>query len=166
MNTALSEAMAGLSIQADRPIDGFKQGINTALCSICDSSLAYFATVAADQKSLTMIGWSLSAMLMCKTIDKPLFYKLEETGLWGDAIRERKPVITNDYKGLVKPTKKGYPAGHVDVRRHMNFPIFEGQKIVLVVGVGNKKTDYTLDDAANLATYMNAVWPILKTKLT
>ena len=80
-------------------------------------------------------------------------------------MRERKPVITNDYKNLVKPTKKGYPEGHVHVRKHMNLPIFEGKHIVLVVGVGNKLTDYTMEDAKALQTFMDAAWTILKTKL-
>jgi hypothetical protein len=165
MNAIAKEAIAQLPTHATRELDGLKQGLNSALCRITESSLSYFATVGRDEKSLTMIGWSMSAMLMCKTIDKPLFYRLEETGLWGDAIRERKPVITNDYKGLIKPTKKGYPEGHVTIRSHMNLPILEASTIVLVVGVGNKKTPYTKDDASNVAAYMEAAWPILKAKL-
>ena len=166
MTNITQESLEQLAGHDDRPVEGFKEAVNTALCRIAESTLAYFATVGADEKSLTMIGWSMSAMLMCKAIDKPLFYKLEETGLWGDAIRERKGVITNDYKGLVKPTKKGYPEGHVNIRRHMNLPIFEGKKIVLVVGVGNKKAEYTNEDLSNVTLYMNGVWPLLKAKLT
>ena len=114
---------------------------------------------------LTMIGWSKSAMVNCAMMDKPIVYKLTETGLWGDAVRERKPVITNDYKALVKPTKKGYPEGHVSVRKHMNLPIIEKGKVVVVIGVGNKAADYTLADAALLEEFVGEAWKVLKTKL-
>jgi hypothetical protein len=104
-------------------------------------------------------------MMSCAMMTKPIVYKMEDTGLWGDAVRERKPVITNDYKSLVKPTKKGYPQGHVNVRRHMNLPIFEGKHIALVIGVGNKLAEYTNDDAKTLQEFMDAVWKLLKPKL-
>jgi len=47
----------------------------------------------------------------------------------------------------------------------MNLPIFEGDKVVLVVGVGNKESDYTLEDAKIIETFMNDAWKILKPKL-
>lgn len=165
MNPAVTKAIESIPKFAEKPIDEFKDEINRELCKITDSTLAYFATVGSEQKSLEMIGWSKSAMMNCSMIDKPIFYKLEDTGLWGDAIREKKPVITNDYINLVKPTKKGYPEGHVHVRKHMNLPIIEHGKIVLVVGVGNKQSDYTVQDADLVRQYMDAVWPYLKTVL-
>jgi hypothetical protein len=119
----------------------------------------------AAEDVLTMIGWSKSAMVNCAMMTKPIVYKLSETGLWGDAVREHKAVITNDYKGLVKPTKKGYPNGHVNVRKHMNLPIFDKGRVALVVGVGNKVGDYTNEDAVLLTEFMGEIWKTLKTKL-
>jgi hypothetical protein len=51
--------------------------------------------------------WSDSAMLECAMIDKPIVYRVEDTGLWGEAIRRRKPVITNDW---TKPLRGGQGA--------------------------------------------------------
>ena len=165
MNPKIEKEIEGISKYAEKPLDELKSAINRSVTKITGSTLSYFATVGNDEKSLEMIGWSKPAMINCTTIDKPIFYKLEDTGLWGDAIRERKPVITNDYKSLVKPTKKGYPHGHVMVRKHMNLPVFEGGKMVLVVGVGNKTADYTTSDADAVRQYMDAVWPHLKKAL-
>ncbi len=165
MNPAIQESARRLTTQATRPLPEFKDLINTALCAATQSTLSYFATINPAENVLTMIGWSKTAMSMCGIMDKPIVYKLEDTGLWGDAVRERKAVITNDYKALVKPTKKGYPEGHVVVRRHLNLPIFEGKKVVLVAGVGNKPEAYTAADARNLEELLNVVWPALKSKL-
>jgi hypothetical protein len=165
MNQDLKERIESFKKFSDRPLDKITHIITTSLCMITQSTISYFATVNPKQDVLTMTGWSQSAMTNCALINKPIVYKLNETGLWGDAIREKKPVISNDYKNLVKPTKKGYPKGHVDVRKHMNLPIYENGLIVLVAGVGNKKDDYTLEDAKNVEAFMDEVWKVLKVKL-
>jgi|GEM_PF-3464977 hypothetical protein len=47
----------------------------------------------------------------------------------------------------------------------MNLPLFEGTKIVLVAGVGNKVAEYTQDDASIVEEYLTAIWPALKPRL-
>jgi len=132
---------------------------------VLNSDISYFATMNPEENVLTMRGWSKTVMGDCSIIAKPIVYKLEETGLWGDAVRERKAVITNDYQNSTKPTKKGYPEGHVHVVRHMNIPVFENNKVVAVLGVGNKASDYTDADANNLIQIGNEAWSIMKSKI-
>ena len=104
---------------------------------------------------LTMIGWSKTVMEACAMIDKPIVYPIEKTGLWGDCVREKGPVVTNDYKALVKPTKKGYPSGHVDIKRHMNVCMMGNGQIKGVLGVGNKVAPYDEADVAVLQQFVN-----------
>ena len=139
--------------------------VNSEITRLTQSVIGYVAVMDDTEQELTMVGWSNSAMADCKMINKPIVYALKDTGLWGDAVRERKACITNDYKALVKPTKKGYPAGHVDVKKHMNIPVVEGGKIVAVAGVGNKTGDYSQADANTLTQFMNEAWKILKEKI-
>ena len=84
-------------------------------------------------------------------------YPLETTGLWGDAVRQRRPIITNDY-AAPNPDKKGYPEGHVGIRRHLNIPVFDGDRIVAVAGVGNKEEEYDESDVRQLTLLMNGMW--------
>jgi hypothetical protein len=165
MPMTVEQAIGSLASYSTKPLEEFKDHINSCCCQITGSTLSYFATMNAAEDVLTMIGWSRAAMVSCVMMSKPIVYKMPDTGLWGDAVRERKAVITNDYKNLVKPTKKGYPKGHVQVRRHMNLPILEGRHIAMVVGVGNKAEEYTQADARALEAYMNAAWSYLKPKL-
>ncbi len=130
--------------------------------NLTKSELSYFAVMNSVEDTLVMIGWSKTAMSNCSVIDKPIVYALTDTGLWGDCVRERKPVVTNDYKNLQKPTKKGYPAGHVEVIRHFNIPIFEDEHIAGVLGVGNKADDYTEEDVADLQEFANTLWETIK----
>jgi hypothetical protein len=165
MDPKVQQALDRISKFAGKPLEEYKDAVTRECCTLTGSTLSYFATMNSNETVLTMIGWSKSAMMNCAMIDKPIVYKLIDTGLWGDAVREKKAVITNDYKGLVKPTKKGYPEGHVSVRKHMNLPIMEKGKAVLVIGVGNKADDYTQADASTLDAFMSEVWKVLKTKL-
>ncbi|MCX6908286.1 MAG: GAF domain-containing protein [Verrucomicrobia bacterium] len=126
------------------------------------SQIGYFAVLNKWEHLLTMVAWSKGAMAMCAVVDKPIVYLVENTGLWGDCVRERKAVITNDYKNSTRPTKKGTPVGHVPVKRHMNVPVMAGHSIKGILGVGNKETDYREEDAALLRTFADAAWPIIE----
>lgn len=142
------------------------QGLFTAFIeeavTLTESEIGYFSIVNAAEDTLIMIGWSQVSMENCTVIYHPIVYPIAETGLWGDAVRERAPVITNDYMTSTKPTKKGMPEGHVKVIRHFNIPIFEKEHITGVIGVGNKKTDYDDEDVKNLVDYTNKLWSLVK----
>ncbi len=38
-------------------------------------------------------------------------------------MRQRRSIITSDYEAA-NPYKKGYPGGHVELRRRLNIPVF------------------------------------------
>jgi len=127
------------------------------------SRIGYLAFVDEDNAMLTMYAWSRQTLTECMIREKPLHYPLESTGLWGEAVRLRRPVITNDY-AAENQAKKGYPEGHVSVIRHMNVPIFEGNRIVMLAGVGNKETGYNESDTRQVTLLMGGLWQILKRK--
>jgi GAF domain-containing protein len=165
MEIKIQNAINSMALHKDKTGKDYRRFLMTEICKLTGSTLSYIASVNAAQNELTMIGWSMSAMMVCTMMDKPLLYKLENTGLWGDAIRERKPVFTNDYPNLVKATKKGYPAGHVNIKRHMNLPIIINGKVVLVVGVGNKKEEYNEQDSNNIELFIKNIWEDLEKKI-
>jgi len=127
------------------------------------SSIGYIAFFDEDKKELKMHSWSKGSLEHCAITDKPIIYPLEKTGLWGEAVRQRKPIVTNDYSAP-NPFKKGYPKGHVHLLRHMNIPVFDGQRIVMLAGVGNKKEDYDESDVNQLSLLMSGMWRIIQRK--
>ncbi|MFA6331653.1 MAG: PAS domain S-box protein [Methanoregula sp.] len=130
---------------------------------VTSSPLGYLAFLSDDESELAMYAWSKSAMAECSMRQKPIVYKTEKTGLWGEAVRQRRPVITNDYEAPL-PAKKGYPEGHPRIVRHMNVPVFDEGHIVLVAGVANKPTGYTDQDIHELLLLMQGLWTIIKQK--
>ncbi len=125
------------------------------------STLGYLAFVSEDEQRLTIYAWSRQAMRECVIAEKPLEYSLVSTGLWGEAVRQRKPIITNDY-AAPNPWNRGYPAGHVELSRHMNVPIFDGEHIVALLGVGNKAEEYDSTDIRQLELLGTGMWHIFQ----
>jgi GAF domain-containing protein len=136
------------------------EGLVEEAVRLTGSTMAYFAVTDKEVRQLTMLAWSKSAMAACAVQELPIDYPIEATGLWGDCIRERQAVITNDYENCTRVTKKGYPDGHVPVRRHLNVAVMCGEQIKGILGVGNKTDEYTAEDAAALQAFANAAWPI------
>lgn len=134
--------------------------LDTALV-LTKSPIGYLYFYNEETKQFTLYSWSDEVMLKCAVVEKQVTCALEHTGLWGEAVRQRKPIIINDYAAQ-SHWKKGMPEGHVPLTRHMNVPIFEGGDIVAVIGVGNKKELYDETDVRHLQLLMDNVWRIKK----
>lgn len=154
------ETLYTVSEMIDRPESEILDFALDAITKVTNSRMGYIVFLNEEETLLTLYSWSKEVMEMCKVESIPEVFKLEETGLWGDAVRLRKPVITNDYQGL--PDKRGYPEGHVHITNHLNIPVFEDARIVMLAGVGNKDGDYTDEDVRQLELVMNGTWRILQ----
>ena len=129
---------------------------------LTNSSLGYLAAVNPGETTLTMLTWSRESMEECQVSDWDRTYFLKNMGLWGEPIRQRKAVITNDYQAP-NPLKRGTPPGHVALTRHVGVPIFNDEgRVVLIAGLGNKEIDYTDADVQQLTLFMDSLWRALE----
>ncbi len=79
-------------------------------------------------------------------------------GSWVRAIQEKKSNFSNEVS-----TKT--PAGHVEVRRHVSFPILLRNDVIGLLQVANKETDYTNEDVRTLETISDVIAPVLSARL-
>lgn len=124
------------------------------------SKIGYIYYYDEGRRVFTLNSWSKDVMQDCRIVEPQTIYQLEKTGLWGEAVRQRKAIIENDFEAE-NPHKKGYPEGHVPLKRFMTVPIFDDNEIVAVVGVANKKNAYVEADEQQLHLLMNTVWKIV-----
>lgn len=157
------EGLLKLGEMADAPLSEITDFAMEEGVRLTKSTIGYVAFLNKEQTVLEMRSWSREAMDECIIEDKPLIYPVETTGLWGEAVRQRRPVITNDYQGP-SPLKRGYPQGHIQITRHMNVPVFDGDKIVVVAGVGNKEAPYDESDVRQLQLLMAGMWRLVQRK--
>jgi PAS domain S-box-containing protein len=123
------------------------------------SMVGFYHFLEADQKTLSLQAWSTrTTREMCRAEGKGRHYHVAEAGVWVDCIRERRPVLHNDYASLAH--RRGLPAGHAPVVREMVVPVFRANLIVAILGVGNKATDYTEADVEAVTRLADLAWDI------
>ena len=123
------------------------------------SKIGYIYHYHEDRKELELNSWSRDVLPACAIANPKTCYELDKTGIWGEAVRQRHPLIVNDYQAD-HPLKKGYPEGHVQLLKFVTIPIFRGERIVSVVGLANKETDYDQTDILQISLLMDAVWKV------
>lgn len=124
---------------------------------LTESKYGYIYLYDEETKEFTLNSWSKDVMDACGIIEKQTAYSLEKTGIWGEVVRSREPLIINDFEAP-NPLKKGYPKGHVALKRFMSVPVVIDGRIVAVVGLGNKESDYDDFDVYEMTLLMNGVW--------
>ena len=130
---------------------------------LTSSRIGYIYHYDEARKEFTLDTWSKGVMEECTIAEKQTVYQLEKTGIWGEAVRQGRPIIVNDFHAH-NPLKKGYPEGHSVLHNFLTVPVFIQGRIVGVVGVANKKTGYTDNDSRQLTLLMNSAWTIMDRK--
>lgn len=125
------------------------------------SEMGYLHFVNPDQQTIQLFTWSQQTLNLC-TAAHESHYPLDQAGVWADCARLKQPVIHNDYQNL--PNKKGYPPGHVPLIRHLSVPIVEADKVVIILGVGNKAFDYDDSDVKQILLTADHLWKIIRRK--
>jgi diguanylate cyclase (GGDEF)-like protein/PAS domain S-box-containing protein len=126
------------------------------------SRIGFYHIVDEEKGILSLLAWSTrTTREFCKA-EVEAHYPIESAGVWADGIRERRPIIRNDYPSL--PGRKGMPEGHAPVQRLLVAPTFRDGKIEAVLGVGNKSSDYISDDVALVSYVGDLVWTIVEQK--
>jgi len=126
---------------------------------LTESKIGYIYFYDEAKKIFTMNSWSKEVMKECMIADKQRVYQLDKTGIWGEAVRQRKAILVNDFPAE-NPLIKGYPEDHSNLEKFMTIPVIFDDKIVAVVGVANKEADYNEMDVVQLTLFMDSVWKI------
>ncbi len=131
--------------------------------ALTGSTIGFYHFLEADQKTLSLQNWSTNTLKnMCTAEGKGCHYDVAQAGVWVDCVYERRPVIHNDYASL--PHRKGLPEGHAPVVREVVVPIFRGNLIKAIIGVGNKSTHYNESDIEIVSQLGDLSWDIAERK--
>jgi PAS domain S-box-containing protein len=127
------------------------------------SEIGFINFLSEDESEVTRAVYTASTLRQCKLPENVSAFKISECGLWSEAYRLRRPIVVNDYS-MDYASKVGFPEGHPTLRRFISIPIFDGENIVAVAALGNKKSDYNQADVRQFRLFMEGMWRILKQK--
>ncbi len=147
----------------DHSMDELMQLTLDEVEALTGSTISFFHFLDSDQEQLSLQAWSTNTLKsMCKAEGKGSHYPVEEAGIWADCIRQRQPVIHNDYASL--PYRKGTPEGHAAIIRELTVPIQRDGRIVAILGIGNKPQDYISSDVELVSSIADFAWDTIERK--
>lgn len=129
---------------------------------ITNSKLGAISLLNEDETALTFQAWSKEIRQQCFMEDSTdLLVPIDSTCLWADLVRERKPLIINDFSSSIL-SGKVFRECPVELFRFMSVPVFDGNRIVAVALVGNYEEDYDGSDLNQLTLLMDGMWKLIQ----
>ncbi|MFC1748100.1 HD domain-containing phosphohydrolase [Pseudomonadota bacterium] len=154
-------ALYELSQMREAPDEALTAFALEAAVKLTRSELGYLHFIDEDEKNMTLYQWSQKTREQF-TAKAERHHTLKETAVWADCVQQRQAVIHNDSKNPRE--NKAFPEGHAPLQRQMNVPIFDQEKIVAIIGVGNKPQPYDETDAGQLSLFGGNMWSIFRAK--
>lgn len=155
--------LALIEFAADHSLEELLVRAVDEVADFSKSTIGFIHFVEADQKTLRLQQWSTRTVEeFCTAEFDGRHYDIDQAGVWVDCVRQRRPVVHNDYASL--PHKRGMPEGHAEVIRQLVVPVIRNDSIVAILGVGNKPEDYTSADVDAVAYLADVTWQIVEQK--
>lgn len=128
---------------------------------ITKSEIGFLGFPDSAEETVRIFAWSETAMKQCSVEEPYIDFIVKDTGLWGEVIRQRKPIVVNDYE-QENENKRGVPKGHVIINNFASIPFIINNKIRIVIAVANKAGDYTNIDIAQMELLIEGMWSIIE----
>jgi len=164
-NSARLRSLVALLQNPVTDIDAFLDSALTEALRLTESRFGYIFHYDEELRMFRLGSYSREVMERCAVENQRSCYMLDETGIWGEVVRQRQSVLLNDYQAD-HPLKRGYPAGHATIERFVSVPVFHDDEIRAVIGVANKTSDYLQDDVLQLQLLMDSVWKVVEHRRT
>lgn len=130
---------------------------------LTESSISFLQSIEYDQDSVSLQPWCLNSMnRLFYPEQNEQKYDLSKNVELMECVLRRTPVIRNNY--ILHSECAGQLPIHDSITRDLVVPVFEGDRIVAILGVGNKNSDYTQRDMDTVMELANMVWDIITRK--
>jgi diguanylate cyclase (GGDEF)-like protein/PAS domain S-box-containing protein len=127
---------------------------------LTESSISFIHLVHEDQITIELGSWSRATQEKYCHAAYDNHYPIDKAGIWADALRQRRPIVINDYASATG--KHGLPEGHAHLESLISVPVLDGGLVRMMVGVGNKVYPYTDFDVETVQLVANTVWHIVQ----
>lgn len=124
--------------------------------ALTESKYGYVYGYKEKKQEFKVLACSKEVIHGCSELHPRARYALERTGIWGEAVRQRTPIIINDF------VRESTFEEHPSVLRFMTIPLFRGDKLVGGIGVANREKDYEQTDVLQLSLLADAIWKMVE----
>ncbi|MBN2866851.1 MAG: EAL domain-containing protein [Thiotrichales bacterium] len=141
----------------------FLQCVLEIIEDLTQSQVSFMHGYDDKTQTIELLSWSRRTLeTYCHMGNLEPHYPLKDAGIWAEGVRHQQPVLVNDYANAAD--KHGLPQGHAQLTRFISVPIMEQGRVVMLVGVGNKQTDYDDEEVSSVLLLGNEVYRLLQKK--
>ncbi|MFO7569882.1 MAG: PAS domain S-box protein [Smithellaceae bacterium] len=158
-------ALWSISSLVDADTKTIADHILASITKMTGSKYGFYGFVNEDESVMTVHAWSGDAMAHCRMADQPQHFPVSAAGVWGEAIRRRKPFMLNHYDAP-HTAKRGLPEGHVALTNLLVVPHFSKGRITALAAVANTTGSYQPDDVKQIVAFLNSVQIIIEHRRT
>lgn len=155
------EALWELAYMTDADYQTLCDRILEEIVAMTDSRLGFIGFLDEGVDMMSVQSWSTEAMEECRIRQRPTAKAISESGLWGQAVRQRQTLVINDYQAD-HPAKRGLPEGHVSLTRILVVPIFGRDQLVALAAVANKEAEYGREDVEQIKAFVTSAYALLQ----
>lgn len=134
-----------------------------AAVHITGSAIGYFHFVDEDSGVIRLSAW-FGGKMESDSPATPRTYTMDQAGAWTECLRTRAPIVDNDHRST--PGHEDYPEGRTQIVRHASVPIFDDDRIRMILGVANKPGPYDEDTLRELEAMGKDVWALIRRRRT
>jgi PAS domain S-box-containing protein len=140
------------------------------LLEMTKSEFGLIGDVLYDEKGNAYLKLYALSNLSWNTETKALYEDHKQNGfefrnlntLFGMPVKTGKHIISNDPMRDIRGA--GFPQGHPELKSFFGAPVFNGEKLVGVVGLANRKDGYSEDMMQRLSPALNALGHIIEAR--
>ncbi len=161
LQTHRAEAIQKLSLIAEkREENAFIRAGLDLLEDLTYSCVSFLHFCESEDKSTESTIWSERTLDEYFDATGGAHLLIDEVGICADARRELTTVMFNDYSDYKH--QHGLPKGNTELKRMICVPVVDDGKVIVVVGIGNRDSDYTGLEAETAQLIANEMWRIIQ----
>lgn len=127
---------------------------------LTESDFAFYLNYQAQDETFTHFNLSNKGYKYCNIKDIKVTYSIEEMGEWAEVVRQRMPKIYNHFDNV--NFLKGLPLSNFECRRCLIMPIIKEDELKGIVGLINKKDNYTNSDILQVQLLIASVLQMIE----
>lgn len=158
------KALWEISKMADADYSTLCNRVTSEIMSMSQSKYGFYGIINEDESVMKIYAWSGNVMRDCSLHSNPFEFPIENAGIWAEAVKNKQPLIVNDYLNETSDLKKGLPDGHVAINRLLVIPVIREGKTAAVAAVANKRIGYTKEDSEHIKAFLSSAQVVIDRK--
>lgn len=163
LDDARLEALLAFSQMWDSSRRSIADFVLSHIIKLTGSKIGLLGWIDENEQDFTFLANSMGGEGHCDIRKQRNHPSFETSGLWEEIMRQREPVILNDFQSS---EKESFPLGHIPLLRLMCVPVFSDGRMVALAAVANKEEDYDPSDVRQLSLLMDGLWKMIQRKRT